>query len=55
MKYLAARHGDEGLITPAPQTLLNNIWGEHSDLQSYYLLLSRTTLIHYTMTYFKCV
>ena len=55
MKYLAARHGDEGLITPAPQTLLTAIWGEHSEVQSYYPLLSRTTLIHYIMPDFKCV
>ena len=58
MKYLAARHGDEGLITPAPQTLLTTIGGgegENSELQSYYLLLSRTTLIHYIMPDFKCV
>ena len=55
MKYLAARHGDEGLITPAPQTLLSTIWGENSELQSYYPLLSRTTLIHYIMPDLKCV
>jgi hypothetical protein len=54
MKYLAARHGDEGLITPAPQTLLTTIWGEHSELQSYYPLLSTTTLIHYILPDFKC-
>ena len=55
MKYLVARHRDEGLITPAPQTLLTAIWGEHSEVQSYYPLLSRTTLIHYIMPDFKCV
>jgi hypothetical protein len=55
MKYLSARHGDEGLITPAPQTLLTTIWGEHSELQSYYPLLSTTTLIHYILPDFKCV
>ena len=55
MKYVAARLGDEGLITLAPQTLLTTIWGEHSELQSYYPLLSRTTLIHYIMPDFKCV
>jgi hypothetical protein len=55
MRYLAARHGDEGLITPGPQTLLTIIWGENSELQSYYPLLSRTTLIHYIMPDFKCV
>lgn len=52
---LQSRHGDEGLITPLPRTLLTTIWGEHSELQSYYPFLSTTTLIHYILPDFKCV
>jgi hypothetical protein len=52
---LPSRHGDEGLITPSPRTLLTTIWGEHSELQSYYPFLSTTTLIHYILPDFKCV